>query len=171
MGSSARLPPQLATWLYFTCPVVHYHGCSHTWVLPSHANDFIMSAKQFEEAMSVVCDLLTYEIILKFKPKRRRKVWVCEWIKRWGVLGTSSALCCEHRDEDEHGDINLYRLNRNQYMWLLDKLQMQIQKRDWNMQKAVPPETKLDITLRFLASGESYTSIQYLLKVPKKFNQ
>jgi hypothetical protein len=62
-----------------------------------------MSTKQVEEAMSVVCDLLTYEIILKFKPRRRRKVWVRERIKRRGALGASSALCRELRDEDEHG--------------------------------------------------------------------
>jgi hypothetical protein len=36
------------------------------------------------------------------------------------------------------------------------------------MQKAVPAETKLDIiTLQFLASGESFTSLQYLFRVPK----
>jgi hypothetical protein len=126
-----------------------------------------MSTKQVEEAVSVVCDLLTYEIILKFKPRRRRKVWVREWIKRRGALVASSALCHELRDQDEHGQLNFYRLNRNQYMWLLDKVRMQIQKRDSNMREVVPAESKLDVTLRFLASGESFTSLQYLFRVPK----
>jgi hypothetical protein len=126
-----------------------------------------MSTKQVEEAISVVCDLLTYEIILKFKQRRRRKVWVRECIKRLGALGASSASCCELRDQDEHGHLHFYRLNRNQYMWLLDKVRMQIQKRDSNIRKAVPAETKLDITLRFLASGESVTSLQHLFRVPK----
>jgi hypothetical protein len=35
------------------------------------------------------------------------------------------------------------------------------------MRKAIPAETKLDINLRFLASGESYASLQYLFTVPK----
>jgi hypothetical protein len=102
-----------------------------------------MSTKQVEEAVSVVCDLLTYETLLKFKPRRRRKVWVREWIKRRGALGASSALCRELRDEDENGHINFYRLDRNQYMWLMDKLRMQIQKRIQTCGKRYPLKQNL----------------------------
>jgi hypothetical protein len=57
-----------------------------------------------------VCDLLTYQIIVKFKP-RRRKMWVREWIKRRG-LGASSALCRELSDEDEHGNLNFLQVKQ-----------------------------------------------------------
>jgi hypothetical protein len=106
-----------------------------------------MSTTQVEEGISVVCDLLTYEIILKSKPRKNRKVWVCEWIQRRGMMGASSALCRELRDEDEMSHINFYGLNKNQYMWLLDKVRTRIQKKDTNMRKAIPAESKLDITL------------------------
>lgn len=38
-------------------------------------------------------------------------------------------------------------------------------KKDTNMRKAVPIQERLAITLRFLASGDSYTSLGYLFKV------
>ena len=38
------------------------------------------------------------------------------------------------------------------------------------MRKAIPAETKLYVTLHFLASGESYTSLQYLFRIPKNSN-
>jgi hypothetical protein len=90
-----------------------------------------------------LCDLLTYEIILKSKPRRRREVWVRDWIKRRGALGASSALCRELRDQVEHGQLHVYRLNRYQYMWLLDKVRMQIQERDSKCGKRYPLKQNL----------------------------
>ena len=112
------------------------------------------------EAISTVCDILTYEVIKKWKPRKKRKVWIREWVQRRETLGASSALYRELREEDELDHTNFYRLNRNQYMWLLNKVRMRIQKVDTYMRKAIPAETKLDVTLRFLASSESYTSLQ-----------
>lgn len=43
----------------------------------------------------------------------------------------------------------------------------QISKQDTAMREALTPRIKLEIALRFLATGDSYTSLQYLYRVSK----
>ncbi|KAL4084072.1 hypothetical protein QTP88_029388 [Uroleucon formosanum] len=47
---------------------------------------------------------------------------------------------------------------------LLSKIGPIIMKEDTNMRKAIPVQERLAITLRFLASGDSFTSLSYLFK-------
>jgi len=42
-----------------------------------------------------------------------------------------------------------------------------IQKEDTVMRQAIPAKIKLEITLRYLATGDSLASLQYLYRVPK----
>jgi len=53
------------------------------------------------------------------------------------------------------------------FQYLLDKVKPLIQKEDTFFRKALPARTKLEIVLRFLATGNSFTSLQYLFRVPK----
>jgi len=43
----------------------------------------------------------------------------------------------------------------------------QISKQDTAMREALTPRIKLEIALRFLSTGDSYTSLQYLYRVSK----
>lgn len=53
------------------------------------------------------------------------------------------------------------------FQYLLEKVKPLIQKEDTFFRKALPARTKLEIVLRFLATGNSFTSLQYLFRVPK----
>ena len=40
-------------------------------------------------------------------------------------------------------------------------------KQDTKMRMAIPTATKLEITLRYLATGDSFKSLEYLFRVPE----
>lgn len=50
------------------------------------------------------------------------------------------------------------------FEYLLNLVEPQIAKKDTFWRKAVPPLERLAVTLRFLASGDSYESLSYLFK-------
>lgn len=51
---------------------------------------------------------------------------------------------------------------------MLNKLGPKIEKKDTKFRKAVPAKERLGLTLRFLTTGETYASLQYLFKVSKQ---
>ncbi|XP_069766984.1 uncharacterized protein [Narcine bancroftii] len=72
------------------------------------------------------------------------------------------------READEtpsKGDVrsfeNFLRVDPEMFMKLVAHLTPRIQKQDTNFRKALPPGLKVAITLRFLATGNSYKSLPY----------
>lgn len=59
---------------------------------------------------------------------------------------------------------NFCRMSAMDFEHLLSKIGPIIMKEDTNMRKAIPVQERLAITLRFLASGDSFTSLSYLFK-------
>ena len=51
---------------------------------------------------------------------------------------------------------------------LLSLVKDRIEKRNTRLRKAIPPEARLAITLRFLASGETQQSLSYSLRVGRQ---
>lgn len=69
--------------------------------------------------------------------------------------------------EDKAGYKNFLRMSEAMFNELLSKVRPKIFKQDTNMREAIPAEIKLQITLRYLATGDSYSSLAYLYRVPK----
>lgn len=51
---------------------------------------------------------------------------------------------------------------------LLTKIAPRITKENTNMRKAVRPADRLAVTLRYLATGDSYLSLSYMFKISKQ---
>ncbi|XP_034039667.1 putative nuclease HARBI1 [Thalassophryne amazonica] len=67
--------------------------------------------------------------------------------------------------EDVSAFTNFMRLEPPAFLELLTRIAQRITKQDTNYRKALEPGLKLAITLRFLATGNSYKSLQYGFRV------
>jgi hypothetical protein len=60
---------------------------------------------------------------------------------------------------------NFTRMSKSELEFLLNAIGPRITKRDTNMRSAIPITTRFAITLRFVATGDSYRTLMYLFKV------
>ncbi len=68
--------------------------------------------------------------------------------------------------ERNSGRLNTFlRMSPEDFEFLLSRIGHRIQKKDTHLRKAVSPMERLLITLRFLASGESYEDLSFLARV------
>lgn len=63
---------------------------------------------------------------------------------------------------------NFTRMSTRHFAQLKILIEPYVKKMDTNFRDAIPVSERLAITLRFLATGDSYTSLQYLFRVSKQ---
>lgn len=72
----------------------------------------------------------------------------------------------ELASEDPLAFTNVMRMSADKFDELLDMVKGSIQKQDTIMRLALPARLKLQITLRYLATGDSLSSLSLLFRVP-----
>jgi hypothetical protein len=65
---------------------------------------------------------------------------------------------------------NFTRISPREFEFLINVIGEKIPKKDTAFGKAISVEERLALKLRFLASGDSYVSLQYLIKISKQAN-
>jgi len=108
---------------------------------------------------------LSLEMLNQLHHKQRRW-WVRPWIQRREELGASSRLLQELKEEDPETYRNVLRMTAPQFQELLELVEPLIKKQDTVFRQAIPCKTKLEITLRYLATGDSFRSLALLFRVP-----
>ena len=97
--------------------------------------------------------------------RMRRSVWVKPWIRRRPLQGQYEQLMKELHAEDVPAFTNFMRMEPQAFHELLTRIAPRITKQDTNYRKSLEPGLKLAITLRFLATGNSYKTLQYGFRV------
>jgi len=59
---------------------------------------------------------------------------------------------------------NFCRMSSGDFEYLLNKIGPFVSKMDTNMRKCIPVQERLAMTLRYLATGDSFISLSYLFK-------
>lgn len=108
---------------------------------------------------------LCKNILVKNKKNKKRRIWVRNWINRRESLGASNRLLAEMRSEDLDSYKNHLRILPHKFDELLSKIESVIQKRNTCMRDAIPAKVKLEITLRYLAVGDSLYTLSALHRV------
>lgn len=101
------------------------------------------------------------------KRRRMRSIWVRDWVRRRNELGCYGQLLRELENEVPQLYKNFLRMNIADFNNLLELVSPLIKKEDTNMREAISPGERLALTLRFLATGDSFMSLQYLFRIPQ----
>ena len=96
------------------------------------------------------------------KKKRYRKRWMASFLERRNrnlyILGeVRMDSCALFR--------NFTRMTASDFELLLQLIAPSIEKQDTNMREAIPISTRLAVTLRFLATGDSYHTLMYIFRL------
>lgn len=97
------------------------------------------------------------------KRKYRKSTWMKDFLKN-----RNFAILKELELNEDILFKNFTRMTKSNFYKLLQIIEPEITKIDTFFRQAVPAETRLAITLRFLATGDSFMSLFYLFKVSKQ---
>ena len=105
-------------------------------------------------------------------PRRRihRRVWVRKWLSRRQEFGQYERLLTELHMEDERGYKNYLRITPDLFHEMVKKVTPRLQKQSTFMREPLQVGLKLVVTLRYLATGNSYPSLQFSFRVEASTN-
>jgi len=98
------------------------------------------------------------------KLRKKLSLWVKNYLKtrNFGIIDDLQL------DEDILFR-NFTRMSRSNFYSILQIIDPEIVKQNTGFREAVPAKIRLLITLRYLATGDSFSSLMYLFKVSKPF--
>ena len=113
----------------------------------------------------LACTEIQKDMLIKLQNQRPRR-WVRDWVGRRGGLGASNTLLRELAEEDPAEYRNALRMDTSKFEELLSMVASKVQKQDTVMRPAISSKTKLEVTLRYLATGDSVRSLGLMFRVP-----
>jgi hypothetical protein len=120
-----------------------------------------------DEVMEAAILVLSEELREIVREKRRKRGRKCRnWIARRESLGTSNCLFRELSSKDPQEYRKHMRTSIEKFDELLRLVESYISKTDTVIKAAVPARLKLEVTLRFLASGDPFSSLALLFRIP-----
>lgn len=103
-------------------------------------------------------------------PVGKRSVWVREWLEKREQEGAYAKLLVELRYGDS-GEQKLFqnflRMSHSDFDYLLQLVKPLIEKSDTPMRRAIPAGERLAVTLHYLATGQSFRSLQFVFRLPQ----
>lgn len=99
------------------------------------------------------------------KKKRNRKCWVRSWVAKRPHKSIMNLVNDEFLKEDHAAFKNYLRMSNESFLKLLAKVETKISKQDTVMRQCISARYKLMVTLRYLATGETYRNLMYSTRI------
>ena len=96
---------------------------------------------------------------------RERKIWTREWIGKRKERGAFHQLVQEMLAEDEPAFEKYFRMSKEKFFELVRRREPNITKQDTRMRESIKPEERVAVTLRYLATGETFSSLQTQFRI------
>ncbi|KAG8226566.1 hypothetical protein J437_LFUL004738 [Ladona fulva] len=117
-------------------------------------------ARTITAAVALISMVMAAGIIIN--RRRRRSMWTRPWIqRREGGRGMLNMVHKELAVEDREAFRNFMRMTEEQFYEILGLIRNDIEKQETSMRDSISAEKRLSLTLRFLATGETYRSLMY----------
>lgn len=103
----------------------------------------------------------------KKRKKRLRSTWVHPWLAKRSVDGAHQTVLQEFQNvaDQQYMFKQFLRMDPETFNQLLELVKPLIQKQDTHLRKAISASERLAVTLRFLATGDSYKSLSILFRI------
>jgi hypothetical protein len=112
--------------------------------------------------------IVIHRILMNKKKKRKRSLW---WVKRLfknGLKYGNRLLEDMTFESNEDTVKNFTRMSVTEFEYLASLISSKVEKSNTYMRQVITVKERLAITLRFLATGDSFKSLQYLFRVSKQ---
>lgn len=101
------------------------------------------------------------------RKERNRRIWRKDWLGLRETDGFCAKLLTELRTGEPALYRNFVRMTAVQFDHLLGLVKPFIEKEDTNMRMSISASERLVLTLRFLATGDNFASLQYTFRIPQ----
>jgi hypothetical protein len=134
---------------------------------PASGSQFVMGAQAMSSLQLAAASYIYIYYALKKKRKERR--WWQMQLYTNREVSSGSRLLADLNFQSVSGLYkNFTRMSPSEFEFLIHLIGKKISKKDTEFGKATSIQESLALTLRFLASGDSYVSLQYLFKISKQ---
>lgn len=117
-----------------------------------------------DDQIAAAAFIVMTTLIKKKERRRRRRRW---WQTRF-FCNRPNNLLTDLESENRYDQFrNFTRMAKADFEHLLSMVEPKIARKDTPFRKAISARVRLALTLRFLATGDSYSSLQYLFRVSK----
>ena len=122
-----------------------------------------------KKCLTRVYDVLLDEVSdrIEEEQNRKKRLWVRDWIGRRDSRGASALLLKELADEDVNEYKICLRITPEKFDALLGMVAPKNEIQNTQMRDAISPRVMLEVTLHFMATGNSYRTLQYFFRVLK----
>lgn len=101
------------------------------------------------------------------KKRRKRRWWVTNLMQR-RILDNVGETMTDMQEQEESGQfLSFCRMASEDFDHLLSLISEKIRKPSTNFRDAIPAYDRLGVTLRYLATGDSYGSLMFFSKISK----